>query len=428
MMVEVSVIVPVYNGEKCIKKCVDSILNQTFKNLECIVIDDGSTDKTLKILNKYNDARLKVIHKENSGVSSCRNLGITEAKGGYLNFVDADDWLTPEAISLKYEAMKSKDVDLVVSDFYRVIDNRLAPKSQFKKETVLTRKQFATKMSEKPAEFYYGVLWNKFFKKSIIDKYDIRMPEDVDWCEDFIFNMEYIKHVKKIFILKSPTYYYVRTKGSLVYNNTENVLTRTLKMKLNVFGYYKEFLDDTLGSEEKTLELYRFLFDSASDGMAPRVFINTRKIGDEKTFVNKEVNDDSVLSEIYRKKKILNRYFEIVATRNNLNLNDVYIIKVLKDKVPLKTVKEYADYLGIETRSVSYSLSRLQRKGLILKLKDKNNYLKFRLTGKSDIIEDELNLIEMEYKDMIYSDLTNSEIKKYEKIKKTIKEKESEIL
>lgn len=428
-MSEVSVIVPVYNGEKYIRKCIDSILNQTFKNLECIVIDDGSTDKTLKVLKKYSDPRLKVITKVNSGVSSCRNLGIEKAKGKYLDFVDADDWLTPEAIALKYKAMINHNVDLVVSDFYRVINDRLSSKSQFKKEAVISRKQYALKMSEKPAEFYYGVLWNKLYKKDIIDKYGLRMLEDVDWCEDVIFNMEYIKHAKKIFILKSPTYYYVRTKGSLVYNTSENMITRTVKMKLNVFGYYKKFLDETLGKEETALELYHFLFDSASDGIVARGLPTTYKIGTEKTYVNKTVLDsDSTLSDIYRKRKLLDRYTEIVATRNNLNISDVYIIEILMDKIKLNHIREYADYLGIENRSVTYSLARLERRKLIKRVKNTKGYLRYNLTSLSNDIQDELKLIRLEYEGLVYADLSMNEYKQFQKTKKIIKEKEKEIL
>ena len=427
-MVDVSVIVPVYNGEKYIKRCIDSILNQTFKNLECIVVNDGSTDNTLKILKKYKDTRLKVINKNKSGVSASRNIAIDKANGEYIDFVDCDDWLSPEAITLKYNAMINHNVDMVVSDFYRVVDDRLSCKSQFKKEAVVSRKVYATKMSEKPAEFYYGVLWNKFYKKSIINKYNIKMLDDVDWCEDLIFNMEYIKHVKNIFILKSPTYYYVKTEGSLV-NNTENIVNRTIKTKLNVFGYYKKFLEKTIGNSVKTMELYHFLFDSASDGFLQRGFTRTYKVGDEKTYVNKSaLEGTSVISEIYRKRKILNRYNEIIATRYNLSINDIYIIEALMENVKLNTVKEIADYLDIENRSVSYSLAKLQGKKLIKTSKDKNNHIKYKLTAKSNVIQDELKLIQLEYDGMVYSDITMNDYQQFQKVKNIIIKKEKEIL
>ena len=207
-MEKISVIVPVYNVEKYLPACIDSILRQTHSNLEVILINDGSKDKSGQICDEFAklDSRVKVVHKENGGVSSSRNRGLDEAKGEYICFMDADDYQSDQALSQLVSAMRMNDVDLVVAGFYRVVDDKLAAKSYFKKECVMSRKEYASKMSKKPAEYYFGVLWNKLYKRSIIEQFNMRMDESISWSEDFIFNLEYIRHIQDIFILKSPVY------------------------------------------------------------------------------------------------------------------------------------------------------------------------------------------------------------------------------
>lgn len=139
-MPTVSVIIPAYNAARTILRCVNSVLEQSFKDVECIVIDDGSSDNTAEILGGIGDERLRYIHKENGGVSSSRNRGLDEAKGEYICFMDADDYQSDQALSQLVSAMRMNDVDLVVAGFYRVVDDKLAAKSYFKKECVIDRK------------------------------------------------------------------------------------------------------------------------------------------------------------------------------------------------------------------------------------------------------------------------------------------------
>ena len=178
-MCKVSIIVPVYNGEKVIGRCLDSILKQDQRDIEVIVIDDGSVDNSFEIISDYakKDKRIVAIHKENGGVSSTRNKAFDLARGEYIQFIDVDDWLPFDSTKLLLRSMEENDVELVVGDFYRVIDNKTSKKGTFKKGGVITRNLYADKMMLSPADFYYGVLWNKLYKKSIIDEYHIRMDE-----------------------------------------------------------------------------------------------------------------------------------------------------------------------------------------------------------------------------------------------------------
>jgi glycosyltransferase involved in cell wall biosynthesis len=123
-MVKVSVIVPVYGVEKYIKKCISSIINQTFSDFEIIVVDDGTKDNSIKIIkDNFHDDRIKIFHKENGGLASARNYGITKASGKYMFFVDSDDFLEPNCLLEMYNEIINKDVDMVICDYYKYFEN-----------------------------------------------------------------------------------------------------------------------------------------------------------------------------------------------------------------------------------------------------------------------------------------------------------------
>ena len=141
----VSVIVPVYNAQKSLARCIDSILNQTFKDFELILLDDGSTDTSGEICDRYAeiDERVRVIHKENSGVSDTRNRGLDIAEGKYLQFLDSDDWITPEATGLFVRTVEENQCDMVIADFYRVIGERVSQKGAIEEDGLMDQVTFA---------------------------------------------------------------------------------------------------------------------------------------------------------------------------------------------------------------------------------------------------------------------------------------------
>ena len=169
----VTIIVPIYNAEKHLPRCIDSILSQEYTDFELLLVNDGSTDSSGDICDGYaeKDSRIQVIHKENTGVSDSRNLAIDRARGTYLQFLDSDDWITPDATKLFVGAAEEHRCDLVIADFYRVVGERLSQKGDIEEDSVMTREAFASHMMENPADFYYGVLWNKLYRREIVDRY-----------------------------------------------------------------------------------------------------------------------------------------------------------------------------------------------------------------------------------------------------------------
>ena len=261
----VSIIVPVYNGEKTIERCLRSIQNQSYSNIEIIVINDGSTDHTQKVIEKYaaSDSRFHYIEKPNSGVSDSRNVGMKAAKGDYVQFVDGDDWLVKQATEEFVKMALTFDCDMVITDYYRVRGRKISAKGHIESGPVITRMKYAEYMMEAPANFYYGVLWNKFFKADIIRRFELSCSTELNWCEDFRFNLEYLQYVGKVGVITKPLYYYVKTKGSLV--DTQINFQVTIRTKRILFDYYKELYKAVDLYEENKLRIQMFYLAFAHD-------------------------------------------------------------------------------------------------------------------------------------------------------------------
>ena len=366
----VSIIVPVYNAENTIPRCIESILNQEYSDFELLLVNDGSTDGSGAVCDAYaaRDARVRVIHKENTGVSDTRNTALDQARGTYLQFLDSDDWITPDATSSLVRAAESGQCDLVVSDFYRVVGERVSQKGDIDDDGVMTREEYAAHMMENPADFYYGVLWNKLYRRSIVEAHHLRMDPEISWCEDFMFNLEYIRYAETFRALQVPIYYYVKTKGSLA--NQSLTISKTVKMKLTVFEYYQRFFKSVLDEEEyekSRLKVYRFLLDAAGDGsVPPPILPNSRKLGNERMQVSPDVlGGEGVLYDAFRERKLLERYLETAALKNDLALPDAKLLLALRDLAFQPTRRELADFVNLPRGTLSLSLQKLTGRGLV---------------------------------------------------------------
>ena len=366
----VSIIVPVYNAEKTLERCVDSILNQTYQEYELLLVDDGSTDSSAALCDGYaaRDPRVRVFHKENAGVSNARNLALAQARGTYLQFLDSDDWITPEATASLVRAAEDHQCDLVISDFYRVVGERVSHKGDIDEDRVLTREEYAAHMMEQPADFYYGVLWNKLYRRDIVESHRLRMDPELSWCEDFMFNLEYIRHAQRFYALQVPIYYYVKTKGSLASQSLS--ISKTIRMKLMLFEYYNQFYKSVLDEDEyekSRLKVYRFLVDAAGDGAVPPTILpGSKKLGDERVSICPEaLSGEGVLADSFRERKLLEQYLESAALKNGLSLPEARLLLALEQITSVSSRKNLADFLGVSRSVLSMNLQKLTSKGLI---------------------------------------------------------------
>lgn len=263
----ISVIVPVYNVEKYLPRCIESILRQTYQNFELLLIDDGSPDRAGKICDSYakKDARIRVVHKENAGVSSARNKGLDLAKGEYIAFIDSDDWVREDYLEKLLAPMLKYDVQMVVGGTeLRDID--------FKK-TYMPAQQLDLQTPDEDVawEFFIekptlsrGPCF-KLYVKSIIEKYHIRFNETITWGEDTIFLHEYWKKAGKIFIISDCLYYYNRLVSS---SAMTRVHPKMADFRIAICASFRDLMDNSgLKDDAKKQIVTRFKLPYFLDGI-----------------------------------------------------------------------------------------------------------------------------------------------------------------
>lgn len=197
----ISIIVPIYNSEQTLNRCVDSILTQSFRDWELLLIDDGSTDKSGKICDQYvaTDKRIKVFHKENGGVSSARNMGLDYAIGKWITFVDSDDCLTDYAFDLNWNDISE---DLILFPFY--FNYRDGSSEQFSLQASGIIKNLIPFFEKEFAQIIFRVPWSKLYKNELIG--NLRFDEKIKCGEDTLFVINYLKNIRNCNIQGKPLY------------------------------------------------------------------------------------------------------------------------------------------------------------------------------------------------------------------------------
>ena len=287
-MKKVSVIIPVYKAEYFLDKCVSSIINQTYENLEIILVDDGSPDNSPKMCDEWaqKDKRIKVIHKENGGASSARNKGLEDCTGDYIYFCDSDDFIEINCIEKLVD--KIKDNDVVIMGYNKVNGDKITAKVYNDK---LSQNEF---ISEIIHEWDFGLLWNKLYKKEFIKS---KFNEKFKIREDLLFNSEYFKNVKKIGLINEPLYNYIDNPNSLTKGAKTIPFEQLKTIHLNMLELLNQ-IDESIVPHQNATYLKSFI-----NILKPFVYSKLKK--EDKELVFNYLEDDTI-KESFKNYKTIN--------------------------------------------------------------------------------------------------------------------------
>jgi len=238
----ISIIVPVYNVEKYLRKCIDSIINQTYENIDIILIDDGSTDSSSEICNEYSkkDKRIKVIHKENRGVSSARNEGIKHARGEWITFIDSDDWIEKNFCEILLKKVLETKSDVALCGYNRINNKKTEKINAKNRELIFNCNEYLIKSLNPQTGF--GFCHMKLIKKEILK--GIYFNENIVVGEDALFNVMISQNIKKAIFVEQALYNYRINNQSVVRKYDENYANKYLlamnEIKKYLFEKYKD--------------------------------------------------------------------------------------------------------------------------------------------------------------------------------------------
>lgn len=242
----ISVIIPIYNAQSRLEQCVKSIMSQTYTNLEICLIDDGSTDKSGTICDQLadEDSRIKAFHKKNGGVSTARNIGLKEATGDYIVFVDADDYMVSEGIEKMLQAVTMEDCDIAIAgkniDFY---GNQLL-RQPLKKSKILKNKQeCANELLYLNKTSNFDILWNKIYSADFIKKNALYFDEGVTESEDLLFNIDFFLCKPKVSLIQDTYYCYYKGVEETIVSRYDPDMYEVMKMRAGrlaeLFQFYE---------------------------------------------------------------------------------------------------------------------------------------------------------------------------------------------
>jgi glycosyltransferase involved in cell wall biosynthesis len=300
MNTKVSIIVPVYNTEKHLKECLDSIINQTLKEIEIFIINDGSTDHSKEIILDYvrQDSRVTFIDSKNEGVSAARNKGIEKSSGRYIGFVDADDYIAPGMYQRLFEIAEENKNSIVICNATHVDEKAgFRKRLQLANETFLIRDK-ASLILDFLSFKYDSANWNKLYDSNIIKRYNLRFDSPLAIWEDLLFNLKFIVYADKMTTLSEALYYY-RVHDTSVIANSKLLLSEQYNLfyenyisfcNKNSFLIAKETFVKERG-ESCILNLFVLLKLRMS--MKNKFFILSNQFGNELKVLNPEIYKES---------------------------------------------------------------------------------------------------------------------------------------
>lgn len=233
----ISIIIPVYKVEKYLEKCIQSVIKQTYKNIQIILVDDGSPDNCGKICDEYakKDHRIEVIHKSNGGLSDARNKGLEIAKGEYIGFVDSDDYIEADIYEVLYNLLKQYNADVSICNFYTVSQGKIAIKNVDSGIKEYTRIEILKEiLLDNDIQSY---AWNKLYKRELFG--EIKYPVGKKY-EDIGTTFYLLEKCNKVVVTGKPEYYYINRQDSIVNNVTESTITDYIELIMQRYDYIEE--------------------------------------------------------------------------------------------------------------------------------------------------------------------------------------------
>lgn len=324
----ITIVVPIYNVERYLEKCLTSIILQTYKNLEIILVNDGSTDNSLKICEEFkkNDDRIKIINQKNAGLSAARNTGINEATGEYIAFIDSDDFVSCKFIENLYKEALKNNCDIVCCDFYYI--------NEIEKKWYIKEKENKVYTSiEAIKDIFIGkqntevMTWNKLYRLELFNKYDIRFPVG-KLNEDNFTTYKLYYYSNTISLINDKLYYYLQRKNSIM-NTSFN------KKRLDILDSISEvktFFSDKSVNLENEIKAYEYFTK-----------VNLLNVMIRENY-DKETRDNLIKSmkkkdKSLRKNKCISIKFKfvLIMIRNNIKMYEKLLL--LKDKLQKRKIK-----------------------------------------------------------------------------------------
>ena len=285
---KVSIVVPIYYVEKYLNKCVKSIVDQTYIDLEIVLVDDGSTDSSPAICDEWEqrDSRIRVIHKKNEGQSKAKNIGIDYATGRYIMFADSDDWLSNSIVEKSVDRAIKDESDLVIFGYYKVDEEgQIIEENRFGNKT-LSKEKMLKDLYKYVHGKAYGYEWNKLYRLSLIKESKIINDEKMNNREDYCFNLQLFPFLSTISYLDEPGYYYLQRNDSVLHSaNTSD---------LKGINYFCEKIHSmNLGNEEQQSKIFNHsVLQYTADSIIKNIIWNNELRSAEKKQVIKKIKKE----------------------------------------------------------------------------------------------------------------------------------------
>jgi glycosyltransferase involved in cell wall biosynthesis len=317
----VSVIMPVYNVEKYIRKSVQSVLNQTYNNFELLIIDDGSPDNSIDVVKQITDERIRIYHKKNGGLADALNFGLAKANGSYIYNVDSDDWMEPTLLEDCVEVMEEENLDVMIFGYYQ--DDEDTQGNLIRSRKVLpVKKTFYKKDNNLEIDRHHlrllGYSWNKLYRKSFLVKHQFWFENGAPIVHDLIFNSQVFNKTDKLRFVDKAFYHY----------SNRPVVTLTKKFHQNSFDlavkktkYLKVFFDSWNMSEEKKNEALSLCLIGGVRYTIHNLFSfkNELSFSEKKEYIKKMLDHALTknLIDFYQPKSLRDQLYKIMIKNKN---------------------------------------------------------------------------------------------------------------